>query len=158
MIKTAIILAAGCGSRLRPHLDDELPKGALPLGNQSIIETSIQTLIECGINTIIIGPGHGDAYYNQLAMNYPQVLCIKNPIFDASGSMHTLSLLIPHVTSDALLLESDLIYEKRALTFAMDFPEDNLILATPFNNYGDEVFIDVDLNDQLKSMSKDRPH
>ena len=40
MIKEAVILAAGMGSRLSNH-NDQKPKGFLQLGKKSIIEESI---------------------------------------------------------------------------------------------------------------------
>ena len=44
MVKEAVILAAGMGSRLGDK-NDQKPKGFLKLGSQSIIEESINKLI-----------------------------------------------------------------------------------------------------------------
>ena len=154
MLRHAIILAAGCGSRLRPYLADELPKGAVSIQGTPILERSIQQLIHMGIDHIFIGTGHGASWIEALAKRYPQVTCIPNHEFSRSGSMHTLSLIIPRVQQDALLLESDLLYDARCLRFLMDCPDPNAILATPFYNYGDEVFIDVNDNNALTAMSK----
>lgn len=158
MIKQAIILAAGCGSRLRPTLSDDLPKGAIEIENKAIIEQSINKLIDTGIEEIFIGTGHGASWYDDLATRYSQITCVKNDDFDQSGSMHTLSLLIPCMSKDALLLESDLLYETRCLQSVIDSPDPNVILATPLYNYGDEVFISTTPNNQLKTMSKNPPH
>ena len=45
MVKEAVILAAGMGSRLG-NQNDQKPKGFLQLGNQPIIEESIKKLIK----------------------------------------------------------------------------------------------------------------
>jgi len=56
-IKTAIILAGGKGSRLRP-LTDNMPKPLLPVKGKPIIEHVIDNLIRQGINHIILSVGY----------------------------------------------------------------------------------------------------
>ena len=56
MIKTAVILAAGMGSRIRERAGDR-PKGFLLSDEKSIIEHSISKLIEAGVKKIFIGTG-----------------------------------------------------------------------------------------------------
>ena len=51
-VRTAVILAAGVGSRLRGILDDK-PKGFLQLGTKPIIEESISKLIRSGISKLL---------------------------------------------------------------------------------------------------------
>ena len=121
MLKHAIILAAGCGSRLRPLLADALPKGAFELDGIPIVEQSVQRLIAAGIEHIYIGTGHGQYWYQELAKRYPQITCIHNSIYADSGSMHTLSLVAKKCTQDILIVESDLIFEQRALACFNDF-------------------------------------
>ena len=48
MIKNALILAAGKGSRMWP-LSENIPKPLLPLGGLPIIERQIQELISVGV-------------------------------------------------------------------------------------------------------------
>ncbi len=56
-IKTAIILAGGKGSRLRP-LTNNMPKPLLPVKGKPIIEHVIDNLIRQGINHIILSVGY----------------------------------------------------------------------------------------------------
>lgn len=63
-VRTAVILAAGIGSRLR-NIHNDKPKGFLQLGDKPIIEESIARLVFAGINEIIIVTG----YQNQSTMN-----------------------------------------------------------------------------------------
>ncbi|OAD22430.1 nucleotidyl transferase/aminotransferase, partial [Candidatus Thiomargarita nelsonii] len=56
-VTTAVILAAGLGSRLKA-LGTDKPKGFLKLGEKSIIEESIEHLHNSGICNIIIVTGH----------------------------------------------------------------------------------------------------
>lgn len=57
MIDTAIILAGGLGTRLRP-LTDKIPKPLLPIQNKPIIEHLILNLKEHGIKHIILSIGY----------------------------------------------------------------------------------------------------
>ena len=53
MIKNALILAAGKGSRMWP-LSENIPKPLLPLGGLPIIERQIQELISVGVKELYI--------------------------------------------------------------------------------------------------------
>jgi 2-aminoethylphosphonate-pyruvate transaminase len=154
MIITAVILAAGLGSRLKHHTQDK-PKGFLVLDKLPIIEESIQKLISAGISKILIGVGYKQEFYHLLAAQYPQVSCIENSDFASTGSMYTLACLQEQITQDFLLLESDLIYQQAALDTLIDYSKPNCILATDITDYGDEVFIQTDNLGKLVNMAKD---
>ncbi|TGO03175.1 sugar nucleotidyltransferase [Candidatus Thiomargarita nelsonii] len=155
-VTTAVILAAGLGSRLKA-LGTDKPKGFLKLGEKSIIEESIERLHNSGICNIIIVTGHQAGSYHQLQSAYPQLIkTVHNPLFAESGSMYSLSLVRERVQEDFLLLESDLIYEQRALSVCQTYPQDNVVLLSGETQAGDEVFVETDSQNRLKAMSKDR--
>ncbi len=52
-IKTAMILAAGRGERMRP-LTDQVPKPLLKVGGESLIEYHIRALAKAGIHDLVI--------------------------------------------------------------------------------------------------------
>lgn len=155
-VTTAVILAAGMGSRLKA-LGMNKPKGFLKLGEKSIIEESIELLQESAISEIIIVTGYQAEYYRQLQHAYPQLIkIIHNSLFAESGSMYSLSLIRDLVQEDFLLLESDLIYEQRALSICQNYPQNNVLLLSGETLVGDEVFVQTDNQNRLKAMSKDR--
>ena len=57
MIKTAVIMAAGMGTRFGQYTE-KIPKGFVECGGISMVERSIRTLIDCGIGRIVIGTGY----------------------------------------------------------------------------------------------------
>ncbi len=153
MITTAVILAAGLGSRLKGISGDK-PKGFLVLGGQPMVEKSVCKLLQQGIENIIIGTGYLNEEYDRLAEKYPQITCVENKHYASTGSMYTLYNLKDHLKEDFLLLESDLIYEHRSLTLLLEEGRLDVVLASGKTNSNDEVYIEVDSRGYLKNMSK----
>ena len=56
MVKTAVIMAAGMGTRFG-NRTELIPKGFVPAGGIPMVIRSIDTLKACGIERIIIGTG-----------------------------------------------------------------------------------------------------
>jgi 2-aminoethylphosphonate-pyruvate transaminase len=152
MITTAVILAAGLGSRLKDRTQT-MPKGFIPVGGKPLIERSMENLLGAGIERIIIGTGHAAEYYEEYAERIPQISCFKNEHYSSTGSMYTLYNLRERIGEDFLLLESDLLYEKAGLTILMNNPRPDVILASGPTSSGDEVFIETDAG-YLVNMSK----
>ncbi|MFQ5635692.1 MAG: NTP transferase domain-containing protein [Gammaproteobacteria bacterium] len=155
MIDTAVILAAGMGTRLRGEPDDR-PKGFLELGGRPIIAESLDRLAEAGIARAVIVTGYRAADYEALAARYDGfVRTVHNDRFAESGSMYSLSCARTAVDGDFLLLESDLIYEPRALTELLAEPGPDAILLSGPTGAGDEVWVET-RDGHLVGMSKDR--
>lgn len=155
MVKTAVILAAGMGSRLREKTEKK-PKGFLEFGDKPIVEQSILKLLATGIEKIVIGTGYFAEAYEQLAMKYPQIHCVRNNEYFKTGSMYTLYHLRNNLSDDFLLLESDLIYEKQGLEFLLNHHNLDVILASSFTGSNDEVFIETEEHNLLVNMSKNK--
>ena len=155
MVQTALILAAGLGSRLQHHTS-ETPKGFLNVGGESLIERSLRLLYNHGILRVIIGTGYRSDFYDNLKKRYSPLITRKNGIFDQTGSFYTLYNMRDLVHGDFLLLESDLLYEEGALSRILDNPTSDLILASGQTDSGDEVYIETDFDGCLTHMSKQK--
>ena len=153
MIKEAVILAGGLGSRLKDKTKT-MPKGFLEIGGTAIVEQSVQKLLAHGIEKIIIGTGHCNEYYDRLAQKYPAIVTVKNERYAETGSMGTLECCAPLVTGSFLLLESDLIYDSIGLFTLINDERKNLILASGATHSGDEVYLQVDADMRLTGLSK----
>ncbi len=57
MIKNAIILAAGLGSRLRPFTDT-VPKCLTKIKNKPILITTLEALEKVSVDNVVIVVGH----------------------------------------------------------------------------------------------------
>jgi 2-aminoethylphosphonate-pyruvate transaminase len=165
MIRQAIIVAAGMGTRLKDKTVT-MPKGFIEIGGVPMVEQSVQKLIAAGIEEIIIGTGHCSQWYERLAEKYPLVTLVHNPDYAGTGSMGTLVLCAEKVrgfaeTTDSgaagnsvLVLESDLIYDSIGLFALQNDPRPNVILASGKTNSGDEVYLEADENHALLGNSK----
>jgi 2-aminoethylphosphonate-pyruvate transaminase len=154
-LRTAVILAAGMGTRLGER-GRQLPKGFLQLGERPIVEESLLRLQRVGITRILIVTGHLSRFYAELQQGYGGLVqTVHNPEFADSGSMYSLYLLRNHLDEDFLLLESDLIYEQRALDTLQAAKQDNAVLLSGFTDSGDEVFVETRAG-LLVDMSKQR--
>lgn len=153
--RTAVILAAGMGTRLGAEGRSQ-PKGFLRLGDRPIIEESLARLRRADIARVLIVTGHCRKSYDELASRSGGFIeTVHNSRYRDSGSMYSLYLLKEKIDDDFLLLESDLIYEQRALSSAIAFPRDNCVLISGFTDSGDEVFVELAAG-CLVHMSKNR--
>jgi 2-aminoethylphosphonate-pyruvate transaminase len=149
MIKQAVIMAGGLGSRLFDKTTS-MPKGFLELGGLPIVEMSIKKLISCGIEEIVIGTGHCSEWYNDLARRIPVIKLAHNSNYSKTGSMGTLACCAPLVLDDFLLLESDLVYDICGLHVLLNETHRNVILASGETKSGDEVYLEADTNGYLR--------
>ncbi len=111
--KTALLLAAGTGSRLRP-LTLKTPKCLTMVGGYSILERLIHILRLQGIKRLIVVIGHqGDRirdFLQKKAIDM-QVDYVTNPIYQTTNNIYSLWLARQQISEPFLLIESDLIFE-----------------------------------------------
>ena len=87
MVKQAVILGAGFGSRLK-ELTENMPKGFLELDGIPIVEASVRKLLDVGIEEIIIGTGYCNEWYDNMAEKYSfAVRTVHNQKYVDTGSM-----------------------------------------------------------------------
>lgn len=154
MVKQAVILGAGLGSRLKGRTEC-MPKGFLELDGMPIVEVSVRKLLEAGIEEVIIGTGHCSEWYDRMAQKYSSaVRTVRNPNYADTGSMGTLEVCAPYVKGDFLLLESDLIYDQVGLNVLLNDVNQNVILASGATKSGDEVYLEATDGNILCNLSK----
>ncbi|WP_370090166.1 phosphocholine cytidylyltransferase family protein [Ekhidna sp.] len=150
-IETAVILAAGRGTRLQPYTFD-IPKGFMPVGDERLIERSVRVLKEKGIKNIIIGTGHLHEHYEKFAKENG-LTTFLSPDFATTGSFHTLIYGSKLIKGDFLLLESDLLYHSDAIKGLLESEKKDIILTSGFTKSNDEVYVEI-ADGNLKNLSK----
>ncbi|MBR1631814.1 MAG: phosphocholine cytidylyltransferase family protein, partial [Paludibacteraceae bacterium] len=149
-------MAAGLGTRFG-RMTQQMPKGFVEAGGQSMIERSIRTLTECGVERIIIGTGYHKEAYENLAERYRQIICCFSPAYASTNSMMTLYNCRDVVgDDDFLLLESDIIYQARAVRALTACPEPDVMLITPITKFQDQYYVEHDASGRLTRCSVDK--
>ena len=156
MIKTAVIMAAGLGTRFGKYTE-LVPKGFVEYKGRAMVLRSIDTLIDCGIERIIIGTGWQKESYEELMDKYPQIDCIYSPRYAETNSMYTLYNCRESIgDDDFILLESDIIYEKKAITSLMESSFDSAMLITPVFKFQDQYYVQMNEECVLVNCSTDK--
>lgn len=131
-----------------------IPKGFVPAGGIPMVERSIQTLKICGIERIIIGTGYHKEHYEALAQRTDGIECVFSTRFAETNSMYTLWNCREVIgDDDFLLLESDLVFEKKAITSLIECSSPDVMLISPVTKFQDQYYVESDNNGILTRCS-----
>lgn len=138
------------------------PKGLLRFGDRSFVGESIANLNRAGVTRIRIVTGHLADHYERAAQNWPEGVDLHhNPDFVEKGSLHSLMVGLEGLDSPVIVLESDLVYEPRALEpIDPQGSRSTLVVSGP-TGAGDEVYVWADGSPsfggkRLRDLSKKR--
>lgn len=146
-------MAAGLGTRFGEKTEMK-PKGFIPYKGKPMVIRSIETLIDCGIEKIIIGTGYHKEHYEALMYKYPQIQCVFSPRYAETNSMYTLWNCREAIgEEDFILLESDLVFEKMAITSLLECPFDSAMLITPVTKFQDQYYVQMNEKCELINCS-----
>ncbi len=96
--KTAFILGAGLGTRLRP-LTDECPKPLLPVGGRPAITLAMDHLLGAGVDRFIVNTHHCPEAYGQMFPDrrwrgIPITFCHEPVLLDTAGGLKNIEPLL----------------------------------------------------------------
>lgn len=148
IVKQAVILAAGKAEEFGR------PVGMLEIEDIKLIDRTLNILKENGITKIVIVTGYESQYYDKYFKNSKNITLVKSDTYKWTGTMHSLSLAKDYIDDDFLLIENDLIFEKKAIKELVESENHDCILFTNESGSGDEAFVEIRDNHLFK-MSKD---
>jgi choline kinase len=156
----AVILAAGCATRLRPHSDDR-PKTLLPVGGVPILRRTITSLLRCGFDQFVIGTGYLEHMVREaVASWFPDldVTFVTNPDFRTTNNGYSLMLCAPHVENDAfILLDGDVVFDIKVVEQLVQHGPDCLAVRSVGGIGLEEVKVTADHNDRVLAIGKHVP-
>ena len=156
MITTAVIMAAGLGTRFG-HYTESIPKGFVEILGESMIVRSIKTLLYCGIKRIIIGTGYKKEAYEALREEFPMLETCFSPRYAETNSMYTLynmRELIGH--DDFILLESDLIFDSCAIKSLLQCRHKDALLVASITKFQDQYYVEANDEGILTNCSTNK--
>ena len=115
----AIILASGMGKRLMP-LTDNLPKPLVKVGDFTILERIVDSLIENDVRDIIVTTGHcAEKIEDFLKQRYQGLnfTFVNNPLYSQTNYIYSLWLAQEKATegNDIIWMHGDLLYDPSLL-------------------------------------------
>ena len=149
-VKTAVILAAGESHGFK------YPNGLVKVNNFILLERNIELLLKNGIEKIYIVIGYCKEQFAYLIKKYNnQVILIENQEYKEKGSYYSLLKLKGIIKENILLLDSDILYEERALKNIMENKNSNVILVSEEKGQKNETYVE-EKEGYLYRISKDR--
>lgn len=126
----AFILAAGIGSRLRP-ITDEVPKCMVKVGDETIIERQLKSLVGAGINEIYVCTGYKhDVLEGFVREKYPFVKFVHNEDYLTTNNMYSMYLTKEFsYDTDLLVLNADVFVDPSYIELLVNSSEENAILC-----------------------------
>lgn len=116
LIRTAVLLVAGMGSRLRP-LTDEIPKALVPINGRSILERAVAALCARGVQQFVLATGYRDeAVRNALAgMGVSATFCHNSRYAETQNSISLLQCRSAVGKAGFYKLDGDLLFDSRVI-------------------------------------------
>lgn len=116
-VTTALLLAAGIGSRLYP-LTMDAPKCLTEVGGTPILGRLVDNLLSQGIKRLVVVTGYLDHCIREfLQINAPgiHVDYIFNPVYQTTNNIYSLWLARQVIQESFVLIESDLVFHASML-------------------------------------------
>ncbi|SEJ69824.1 CTP:phosphocholine cytidylyltransferase [Dyadobacter koreensis] len=142
----AVILAAGCGSRLNP-LTLQYPKPLVNINGTTIVERQIEFLNNIGVDDIYIVVGYMAEQFSFLEHRY-NVKLIINPEYKSRSNFYSL-YLCAKILSDTWIFEGDVFFTRNFLS--CELPTSFFFVGPKRYLQGDGRFV-IDQNNKVAEI------
>ena len=154
----AIILAAGTASRLRP-LTLHTPKCLLKVGERTLLQRSMDALIEAGIREFVIVTGYLheqiEDFVRETYGESIKVCFIHNKDYETTNNIYSLWLARPEAEGqEVLLLDSDLLYDAEIVKRVLADKHENVLTLIRHELGEEEMKVVMDKDGAITEISK----
>ncbi|MCU4974958.1 sugar phosphate nucleotidyltransferase [Halobacteria archaeon AArc-m2/3/4] len=161
---SAVILAGGEGSRLRP-LTKHRPKPLLPAATTPILEHVFDQLLEAGVTDITVVVGYGrnrvQAHFGPTYRNVPLTYVTQEKQL---GSGHALLAVESEVNGTTLVVNGDQIVESQIIGDVLETHDTDsaatlgLLNRADVESYGGVIFRNEEVTDIVENPQDERPY
>jgi len=124
-IKTAIILAAGLGTRLNPTTN-AIPKCLVEIKGVSILENALANLERNGFTETVVVVGYlKNEIQKKLGYRFGKmkITYIENRVYDKTNNMYSMWLARKYLEKGAIWMDGDIFFEEKVLKRILGFNE-----------------------------------
>lgn len=153
-VTTAVLLAAGTGSRLYP-LTKKAPKCLTMVNGSSILERLLSNLNVHGFKKLIVVTGHlQDCIRDFLGNQWGgiKIEYIHSPKYKTTNNIYSLWMARKKIRNSFMLIESDLVFDKSLLS-EMIYPD--RLAAALLKPWMDGTCVTVNRKDAVNAFVKD---
>lgn len=139
--KSAVILNAGIGSRLKP-LTNDTPKCLLSLNDQTILEHQINGLLKYGIKDITMVLGYlSDKIINFSKEKFPDLTFnfLINSNYLCTNTLHSLWIAIQSINGPFIYLNGDVFYDDKIINCLLTSPRKTCLAISKHELTQEEV-------------------
>ncbi len=158
-IRTAVLLVAGIGSRLRP-LTNGVPKALVSLGRESILQRLIGQLQECGIVRFVLATGYCEEAVRAavLPLGVDAEYCRNSDYANTQNSV-SLACCADAIRDEPIVkLDGDLVLEVEILRRILSGSSPMLVAVDSSRELDQEAMkADVDENGLIRRFGKSIP-
>lgn len=150
-VSTALLLAAGTGSRLAP-LTDRVPKCLVEVNEISILERLINSLQEHNFKRLVIVVGHqADCIRNFLGTRAGgmDIEYVTSPLYKTTNNIYSLWLARKVIDEPFLLIESDVVFDSEMLT---DMLQPDRMAVAKLRPWMDGTTVTVNKNQEIDAF------
>lgn len=143
------------GKRLGKYTENAT-KCMVPVNGKTLIEYAIEALIEADVKKLTLVVGYKKEVlkdflkdkYNEIEINY-----IDNDVYDTTNNIYSLYMARDVLAQDdTILLESDLIFDKKIIKEIIEDKNPNLAVVSPFENWMDGTCALIDDQNIIKGI------
>ena len=156
---TAVILAAGIASRLRP-LTDHLPKTLLTVADRPLLQRILEALSVPQIHRVVIVVGYRHetirAFVETLELPFP-VVYVHNNLFAETNNNYSLWLAAPECAGqDILILDSDILFHPGIISHVLRASPRNVLAFRPDDHLTEEeIKVVLDKDNRITGIGKE---
>ena len=115
---TALIIAAGLGSRLKGHTEN-IPKCMLDFGGKTLLQRQLSSYNKAGIDTISLVRG-----YKKKKINYKNIRYFNNEDFENNNILNSIFYAEEVIKGNIIISYSDILFEPFVVQRTLDSDHD----------------------------------
>jgi histidinol-phosphate/aromatic aminotransferase/cobyric acid decarboxylase-like protein len=154
LVRKAIILAAGIGDRLQPFTQ-QFPKCLAPVCDVPILVSALTHLSDVGVTEVVIVVGHHkEKIYELIGDTFQalQVTYIESEKYESTNNIYSLWLAREHLVEDVLLLEADVLFERRLLERMLSHETGSLAAVSQHQTWMSGTVVSVNKSGNVQAL------